>query len=65
MPRAELYARCDSRFLAMLDAGALEEAKALHALRLSADLPAMRAVGVPEGHLRTVEMGGAVSEAGQ
>lgn len=46
--RAELYRRCDARFLVMLEQGALEEVKALKALNLSTDLPAMRAVGVPE-----------------
>jgi tRNA dimethylallyltransferase len=37
----------------MMEAGALEEARTLRALHLSPDLPAMRAVGVPEliGHL--------------
>jgi tRNA dimethylallyltransferase len=48
LPREELYARCDVRFTQMLKEGALEEVKALYALQLSADLPAMRAVGVPE-----------------
>jgi len=53
VPRAELYRRCDARFHSMLEAGALEEVKALHALGLSPHLPAMNAVGVPEliGHL--------------
>lgn len=46
--RAELYRRCDARFLMMLEQGALDEVKALQALSLSIDLPAMRAVGVPE-----------------
>jgi tRNA dimethylallyltransferase len=48
VPREELYRRCDARFLAMIEAGAVEEARALMALGLSPDLPAMRAVGVPE-----------------
>jgi len=48
IPRAELYQRCDARFLIILEAGALEEVQALYALKLSPDLPAMRAVGVPE-----------------
>jgi tRNA dimethylallyltransferase len=54
VPREELYRRCDARFLAMMQAGALEEARALMELGLSPDLPAMRAVGVPEliGHLK-------------
>lgn len=48
LPRAELYERLDARFLAMLEQGALEEVKALHARRLPASLPLMRAVGVPQ-----------------
>lgn len=47
-PRAELYARCDARLLAMLDAGALEEVRALDATGIDPALPAMKAVGVPE-----------------
>ena len=52
--RDELYRRCDARFLFMLSSGALEEARSLMALGLSPDLPAMRAVGMPEltGHLQ-------------
>jgi tRNA dimethylallyltransferase len=46
--RALLYARCDARLAAMLDAGALDEVRALDARALSADLPVMKAVGVPE-----------------
>lgn len=51
--REALYRRCDARFLSMMEAGALEEARSLQALGLSNELPAMRAVGVPEliGHL--------------
>jgi tRNA dimethylallyltransferase len=48
VPRDILYARCNARFLAMMHAGALEEAKQLQALKLSDDYPAMRAVGVRE-----------------
>ena len=48
MSRADLYARCDARFLTMLDAGALDEVKTLRAMQLSSDLPIMRAVGLPE-----------------
>lgn len=53
-PRPELYARCDARFDAMLDAGALEEAAALGARALSPELPAMKAVGLREllAHVR-------------
>ena len=47
-PREVLYARCDARFQAMVEAGALEEVRALLARNLAADLPAMKAVGVRE-----------------
>ena len=54
LEREELYRRCDARFDAMLAGGALEEARAIAALRLDASLPAMRAVGLPPllAHLR-------------
>jgi tRNA dimethylallyltransferase len=45
--RDQLYARIDTRFDAMLDAGALEEVAALAARRLDPLLPAMKAHGVP------------------
>jgi tRNA dimethylallyltransferase len=45
--RAALYARIDARFAAMLEAGALEEARALAARKLDPLLPAMKAHGVP------------------
>ncbi|WP_458761234.1 tRNA (adenosine(37)-N6)-dimethylallyltransferase MiaA [Afipia sp. TerB] len=45
--RKELYAQIDRRFIAMLDAGALEEVGALAARRLDPLLPAMKAHGVP------------------
>ena len=47
-PRDGLYATCDVRFLAMIEAGALDEAKALHARDLDPALPALKALGVPE-----------------
>ena len=47
-PRAALYAACDRRFLAMIEAGALDEVRALAALGLAPDLPALKAVGVRE-----------------
>jgi tRNA dimethylallyltransferase len=47
-PRDWLRARCDARFEAMLEQGAIEEVEALRARRLDPDLPAMRAIGVPE-----------------
>ncbi|MGQ7828980.1 tRNA (adenosine(37)-N6)-dimethylallyltransferase MiaA [Altererythrobacter sp. Z27] len=43
-----LYARCDLRFTRMLELGAIAEVEALVARKLSAELPVMRAIGVPE-----------------
>lgn len=53
-PRAALYARCDARLRAMVEAGALDEVRALMARNLDADMPLMKAVGVREfsSHLR-------------
>ena len=45
--RKELVARIETRFAAMLTAGALEEVKALAARGLDPLLPAMKAHGVP------------------
>jgi tRNA dimethylallyltransferase len=45
--RAALYRRIDARFDTMLAAGALDEARALHARSLDPLLPAMKAHGVP------------------
>ncbi|MEO1045300.1 MAG: tRNA (adenosine(37)-N6)-dimethylallyltransferase MiaA [Pseudomonadota bacterium] len=47
-PRDWLYARCDQRFIAMLDHGAVDEVRALVARNLADDLPVMRAIGVPQ-----------------
>jgi tRNA dimethylallyltransferase len=47
-PRAALHSRIVERFALMLAAGALEEVRALAALGLPPDLPAMKAHGVPE-----------------
>ena len=47
-PRPDLRAAIADRFAAMLNAGALDEARALLALHLDPALPAMRAHGVPE-----------------
>ncbi len=47
-PREALYAACNARFLGMIAAGALDEAAALAARGLDPELPAMKAVGVPE-----------------
>jgi tRNA dimethylallyltransferase len=46
--REALYARCDQRFAAMIQAGALDEVRALVARGLDAALPVMKAVGVRE-----------------
>lgn len=53
-PRAELHARCNARLLRMVEAGALEEVRALAALNVPPNRPAMRALGVPHflAHLR-------------
>ncbi|GBU18144.1 MULTISPECIES: tRNA (adenosine(37)-N6)-dimethylallyltransferase MiaA [Methylobacterium] len=45
--REALRARIDARFLAMMQAGALDEAQALRERRLDPMLPVMRAHGVP------------------
>lgn len=45
-PREDLYAAAESRFDAMMAAGALEEVKTLAALDLNPRLPAMKALGV-------------------
>ncbi|HEX3863973.1 MAG TPA: tRNA (adenosine(37)-N6)-dimethylallyltransferase MiaA [Stellaceae bacterium] len=47
-PREALYAACDARFSLMIAKGALDEVAALAARQLNRDLPAMKAVGVPE-----------------
>ena len=47
-PREWLYARCDARFDAMMEGGAVEEVAALLARGVPADAPVMRAIGVPE-----------------
>jgi tRNA dimethylallyltransferase len=46
--RTWLYERCDRRFEAMLQAGAVAEVEALLERGLDHDLPVMRAIGVPE-----------------
>jgi tRNA dimethylallyltransferase len=47
-PRDWLYARCDRRFGAMLEQGAIDEVRRLVARGLDPALPVMRAIGVPE-----------------
>jgi len=46
--REALYANCDRRVAQMVEAGALDEVRALVARRLDPALPAMKAVGVRE-----------------
>lgn len=46
-PRAESHRAIDARFLRMLAAGALDEARALAARNLDRALPAMKALGLP------------------
>ena len=46
--RGALYARCDARFDAMIAGGALEEARGMAARGLSPQLPAMKALGLPQ-----------------
>ena len=48
VPRPDLYARIDSRFVAMVDGGGLEEVEAFLATQPPLGAPARRAVGVRE-----------------
>lgn len=67
-PRDWLYARCDARFAAMVEAGALEEVRALLSRNLHPDTPVMRAIGVPElaAHIRgELTLGDAIALASQ
>jgi tRNA dimethylallyltransferase len=47
-PREALYAACDARFAAMIEKGAVEEARDFLARRLDPELPLMKAVGLRE-----------------
>ncbi len=47
-PREKVYENCNSRFVKMLDAGLMDEMKALDAMQLDPELPSMRSHGVPE-----------------
>jgi tRNA dimethylallyltransferase len=47
-PREALYARCDARLAAMIEAGAADEVSALLARRLDPGLPVMKALGLAE-----------------
>ncbi len=65
-PRDTLYAACDARFALMIERGALAEAAALAARGLDPELPAMKAVGLPEllRHLRgEMPLGAAIAAA--
>jgi tRNA dimethylallyltransferase len=46
--REELRARINRRFATMMDEGAIQEVEALLALDPPADVPAMKAIGVPQ-----------------
>ena len=59
-PRVWLYDRCDRRFAAMIEQGAVKEVEALLARRLDLSLPVMRAIGVKEV---AAYLGGALSLA--
>ena len=66
--RAELYRRIDQRFLQMIDAGLVEEVRALRARGdLHADLPSLRAVGYRQiwSHVAGEQTREAAIEAGQ
>jgi tRNA dimethylallyltransferase len=47
-PRDWLYARCEQRFVQMMDGGAVEEVQRLLARDLAPEMPVMRAIGVRE-----------------
>jgi len=48
IPRAELHQRIEERFDRMVAVGAISEAEEIAALNLDPNLPAMKAIGVPE-----------------
>jgi len=58
--RALLRQRIDRRFAGMLDGGAVEEVKALLSLGLKPEMPAMKAIGVPQ---IAAMLAGAISKA--
>ena len=66
-PRDWLYARCDARFKAMIELGAIAEVEALLAKNLDPELPVMRAIGIPEiaAFLRNEKDGEAMISEGQ
>jgi tRNA dimethylallyltransferase len=47
-PRPWLVERCDRRFEAMIDAGAVDEVQALLARKLDPELPVMKTIGIRE-----------------
>ncbi|MCK5574405.1 MAG: tRNA (adenosine(37)-N6)-dimethylallyltransferase MiaA [Sphingomonadales bacterium] len=47
-PRDQLYASIDRRFSQMVELGVVDEVKALLAIGIAAELPVMKALGVPE-----------------
>lgn len=53
-PKAEVYKKCQARFDAMMDAGALDEVRAIESAGLGDNLTALKAKGIPElrAHLR-------------
>ena len=46
--REDVYNNCNKRFRIMIESGVVEEIKKLHDMRLSENLPSMKAHGVPE-----------------
>jgi tRNA dimethylallyltransferase len=58
-PREWLHARCDARFAAMMDGGAVAEVERLLALGLPFDVPVMRAIGVAD---ISAMLGGEITE---
>ena len=67
-PRDVQNDACDARFRQMVAQGAVDEARAMDALHLSADCPATRALGLPEliDHLHgTISLNEAIERAAQ
>ncbi len=67
-PRAKLYAKCDARFMAMLQAGALDEVRALMQQELPDDAPIWQALGARELRLHLqgeVDLSAAITVAQQ
>ncbi len=67
-PRPQLIAACDGRFARMVETGALDEARAMADLGLSANCPATKALGLPEliAHLNgPLSLDAAIAQATQ